>query len=120
VSSPKTAGVADNDFFVNLLDMRTEWNPFFKWRRGVFEGREQTGELKWTASSVDLVFRLKLAAPRIGRGLRQFRCGEKFGFNDFVAAWNKGDESRWFDLLILYVAVVLLPQEFYGLTRLLS
>src|SRR5207244_10182614 len=49
-------GTLTNDFFVNLLDMRTEWRPSAS-DEGVYEGRDRaTGEVKWTATAVDLVF----------------------------------------------------------------
>src|SRR5581483_9349444 len=49
-------GTLTNDFFVNLLDMSTEWKPSAS-AEGVYEGRDRaTGQLKWTATAVDLVF----------------------------------------------------------------
>ena len=57
-------GVLTNDFFVNLLDMGTAWKPVSE-DAGVFEGRDRaTGELKWTATRVDLIFGAQLAAAR--------------------------------------------------------
>ena len=51
----KRPGTLTNDFFVNLLDMTTEWKPSAT--EGVFEGRDRkTGELKWTGTRVDLIF----------------------------------------------------------------
>jgi catalase-peroxidase len=86
-----------NDFFVNLLDMSTEWKPT-SGDEDVFEGRDRvTGELKWTATRVDLVFgsnsQLRAFAEVYGAEDAQ----EKF-MNDFVAAWNKVMNLDRFDL----------------------
>ena len=52
----KRPGTLTNDFFVNLLDMSTEWKAA-EGSEGVFEGRDRkTGEMKWTATRVDLIF----------------------------------------------------------------
>ncbi|WP_347709578.1 peroxidase family protein, partial [Pseudomonas sp. 21_B] len=77
-----------NDFFVNLLDMGTEWKPTAA-DADVFEGRDRaTGELKWTGTRVDLVFgshsQLRALAEVYGSADAQ----EKF-VRDFVAVWNK-------------------------------
>jgi len=77
-----------NDFFVNLLDMGTEWKPVSA-ANDLFEGRDRrTGELKWTATRVDLVF----GSNSQLRGLAEvYACSdstEKF-VKDFVAAWSK-------------------------------
>jgi len=86
-----------NDFFVNLLDMKTEWKPTSE-DADVFEGRDRaTGELKWTATRVDLIFgsnsQLRAVAEVYGCEDSQ----EKF-LNDFVAAWNKVMNLDRFDL----------------------
>jgi catalase-peroxidase len=75
-----------NDFFVNLLDMGTEWKASAE---NEYEGRDRaTGELKWTATAVDLLF----GSHSQLRGLAEvYACDdakEKFA-RDFVAAWNK-------------------------------
>jgi catalase-peroxidase len=77
-----------NDFFVNLLDMGTEWKPSVS-TENVYDGRDRaTGEAKWTATAVDLIF----GANSELRALAEFyACDdakEKF-VNDFVAAWSK-------------------------------
>jgi catalase-peroxidase len=77
-----------NDFFVNLLDMRTEWKAV-PGAGGVFEGRDRkTGQVKWTGTRVDLVFgsnsRLRALAEVYGSSDAQ----SKF-VQDFVAAWSK-------------------------------
>jgi catalase-peroxidase len=86
-----------NDFFVNLLDMGTTWNPAAE-DDGVFEGRDRkTGELKWTGTRVDLVFgsnsQLRAVAEVYGCNDSQ----EKF-LHDFVAAWDKVMNLDRFDL----------------------
>ena len=80
-------GSLTNDFFVNLLDMSTAWKASSS--DGVFEGRDrQSGDLKWTATSADLVFgsnsELRALAEVYG-------CddGQQLFVSDFVAAWNK-------------------------------
>jgi catalase-peroxidase len=86
-----------NDFFVNLLDMCTEWKPVSK-DADVFEGRDgKTGELKWTGTRVDLVFgsnsQLRALAEVYGSS-----DGQKKFVHDFVAAWNKVMNLDRFDL----------------------
>jgi catalase-peroxidase len=87
-----------NDFFVNLLDMRTEWKPVSK-EADLFEGRDRkSGELKWTGTRVDLVFgsnsQLRALAEVYGCQDSQ----EKF-VKDFVAAWNKVMNLDRFDVV---------------------
>ena len=86
-----------NDFFVNLLDMRTVWKPTAE-DEDVFEGRDRaSGELKWTGTRVDLVFgsnsQLRAVAEVYGCADSQ----EKF-MHDFVAAWDKVMNLDRFDL----------------------
>jgi catalase-peroxidase len=86
-----------NDFFVNLLDMRTAWKATSE-DEDVFEGRDRaTGELKWTGTRVDLIFgsnsQLRALAEVYGCEDSQ----EKF-LHDFVAAWNKVMNLDRFDL----------------------
>ena len=86
-----------NDFFVNLLDMRTEWKPVAP-AADVFEGRDRkTGELKWTGTRIDLVFgsnsQLRALAEVYGSA-----DGEKKFIQDFVATWNKVMNLDRFDL----------------------
>jgi catalase-peroxidase len=86
-----------NDFFVNLLDMGTEWKPVSE-ARDVFEGRDRvTGEVKWTGTRVDLIFgshsQLRALAEVYGSSDAQ----EKF-VSDFVAAWVKVMNLDRFDL----------------------
>ncbi len=86
-----------NDFFVNLLDMDVEWKVSTS-SENLYEGRDRgSGELKWTATAVDLVF----GANSQLRALCEFYgaddAGEKFA-RDFVAAWNKVMNLDRFDL----------------------
>ncbi len=86
-----------NDFFVNLLDIRTTWKTTSQ-DKDVFEGRDRaTGELKWTATRVDLVFgsNSQLRALAEVYGCEDSR--DKF-LHDFVAAWNKVMNLDRFDL----------------------
>jgi catalase-peroxidase len=77
-----------NDFFVNLLDMRTQWQPS-PGTEGVYEGRDRkTDELRWTGTRVDLIFG---SHSQLRAFAEVYACSdskEKF-VKDFVAAWNK-------------------------------
>jgi len=82
---PKTL---TNDFFVNLLDMNTKWQPSST-SEGVFEGRDRaTGEIKWTGTRVDLVFGSNSQLRAIAEVYACDDSKEAF-VKDFVAAWNK-------------------------------
>ena len=97
-----------NDFFVNLLDMKTKWQPAptsnggsASASEGIFEGRDRaTGKLKWTATRVDLVF---------GSNSQLRALAEVYGCNDsketfvkdFVAAWNKVMNLGRYDQLVM-------------------
>jgi catalase-peroxidase len=86
-----------NDFFVNLLDMSTEWKPS-KSAENVFEGRDRaTGEVKWTATAVDLVFGSNSQLRGIAEVYASSDSKEKF-VGDFVAAWHKVMSLDRFDL----------------------
>ena len=86
-----------NDFFVNLLDMGTEWKPASD-AADVFEGRDRaTGELKWTATRVDLIFGANSQLRAIAEVYGSADAQEKF-VHDFVAAWNKVMNLDRFDL----------------------
>ena len=86
-----------NDFFVNLLDMGTEWKPVSD-SADVFEGRDRaTSELKWTGTRVDLVFGSNSQLRAIAEVYAQSDAGEKF-VRDFVAAWTKVMNADRFDL----------------------
>ena len=81
-------GALTNDFFVNLLDMATEWKPLDS-EENVYEGRDRrTGEPRWTASAVDLVFGSNSQLRALAEVYASEDASEKF-VRDFVAAWNK-------------------------------
>jgi catalase-peroxidase len=84
------------DFFVNLLDMRTEWKPTDD--ANVFEGRDRaTGALKWTGSRVDLVFGANSQLRAVAEVYAQNDAAAKF-VQDFAAAWSKVMHLDRFDL----------------------
>ena len=86
-----------NDFFVNLLDMGTEWRASSS-SENVFEGRDRvTGELTWTATAVDLVFGSSSQLRAISEAYACDDSKEKF-VSDFVAAWDKVMNLDRFDL----------------------
>ena len=88
VFSPSVREALTNDFFVNLLDMRTAWTPVSK-EAEVFEGRDcKTGELKWTGTRVDLVFGSNSQLRALAEVYGSSDAGKKF-VDDFVAAWTK-------------------------------
>jgi len=86
-----------NDFFVNLLDMGTTWKAASE-ARDVFEGRDRkTGELKWTATSVDLIFGSNSQFRALAEVYGCEDSQEKF-MHDLVAVWNKVMNLDRFDL----------------------
>lgn len=86
-----------NDFFVNLLDMGTEWKTSTS-DENVFEGRDRaTGELKWTATAVDLIFGSHSQLRAVSEVYASQDAGDKF-VRDFVAAWDKVMNLDRFDL----------------------
>ena len=81
-------GVLTQDFFVNLLDMRTEWAPVDA-EEYLFEGRERrSGQLRWKATRVDLIFGAHSELRALAEFYAQEDNAEKF-VQDFVAAWTK-------------------------------
>lgn len=81
-------GVLTNDFFTNLLTMATEWKPSES-EENVYEGRDRaTGEVKWTATAVDLIFGANSQLRGISEVYAADDAKEKFA-RDFVAAWDK-------------------------------
>ncbi len=91
------AGTLTNDFFVNLLDMATDWQASAD-SEGVFEGRDRdTGEVRWTGSAVDLVFGSNSQLRAIAEVYACDDSQEPF-VRDFVAAWNKVMNLDRFDL----------------------
>jgi catalase-peroxidase len=90
-------GVLTNDFFVNLLDMGTEWRSA-ETGENVYEGRDRaTGAIKWTATANDLVFGSHSVLRAVSEVYAQDDAGEKF-VEDFVAAWVKVMNNDRFDL----------------------
>jgi catalase-peroxidase len=91
----KQPGKLTNDFFVNLLDMSTEWSPAGD---NVYEGRDRkTKAAKWTATSVDLIFG---SHSQLRAFAEVYGCAdskEKF-VKDFVAAWTKVMNADRFDV----------------------
>jgi len=86
-----------NDFFVNLLDMGTEWKPTSE-EPDVFEARDRkTGALKWTGTRVDLIFGSNSQLRGVAEVYGSSDAQQKF-VRDFVAAWNKVMNLDRFDL----------------------
>jgi len=86
-----------NDFFVNLLDMNTEWQPTSE-AEETFEGRDRgTGELRWTGTRVDLVFGSNSQLRAIAEVCACDDSQQAF-VRDFVAAWDKVMNLDRFDL----------------------
>ncbi|BCH35568.1 catalase-peroxidase [Mesorhizobium sp. L-8-10] len=89
-------GALTNDFFVNLLDMGTEWKAVSD-AKDVFEGRDRkTGEVKWTGTRVDLIFGSHSQLRALAEVYGSADANEKF-VKDFVAAWNKVMNADRFD-----------------------
>jgi catalase-peroxidase len=86
-----------NDFFVNLLDMGTEWKPVSK-DADVFEGRDRrTSDVRWTGTRVDLIFGSNAQLRALAEVYGSADSTEKF-LHDFVAAWTKVMDLDRFDL----------------------
>jgi catalase-peroxidase len=91
----KKPGALTNDYFVNLLDMGTEWKPN---AQGLFEGRDRkSGEARWTATRVDLVFGSNAQLRAVAEVYASADAQAKF-VGDFVAAWTKVMNLDRFDL----------------------
>jgi catalase-peroxidase len=91
-------GTLTNDFFVNLLDMRTEWKPTSDTKQE-FEGRDRkTGELRWTATRADLIFGSNSELRALAEVYASDDAREKF-VNDFVSAWTKVMNLDRFDMM---------------------
>ncbi|MGA2927996.1 MAG: catalase/peroxidase HPI [Solirubrobacteraceae bacterium] len=90
-------GSLTNDFFVNLLDMQTEWRPSQS-AQGVYEGSDRTtGEAKWSGTAVDLVFGSNSQLRAIAEVYAGDDAADKF-VHDFLAAWTKVMNLDRFDL----------------------
>ncbi|MEJ2251332.1 MAG: catalase/peroxidase HPI [Candidatus Lokiarchaeota archaeon] len=93
----KRPEVLTNDFFVNLLDMNTTWKATTE-DKEIFEGYDiETGEIKWTATRVDLIFGSNAQLRALSEVYGCDDAQEKF-VHDFVAAWNKVMNLDRFDL----------------------
>ena len=93
----KRPGTLTNDFFVNLLDMSTEWKASGS-EKNVYEGRDRaTGAAKWTGTAVDLVFGSNSQLRALAEVYAQEDSKEKF-VRDFAAAWDKVMNNDRFDL----------------------
>ena len=91
-----TPGSLTNDFFVNLLDLGTTWQTTSE-DANTFEGRDATGEVKWTGSRADLVFGSNSELRALAEVYASDDAKEKF-VNDFAAAWDKVMNLDRFDL----------------------
>ncbi len=88
-------GALTNDFFVNLVDMATEWKATSE-EAELFEGRDRkSGELKWTATRVDLIFGSNSRLRALSEVYAQDDAKEKF-VKDFVSVWNESDGTGSF------------------------
>jgi catalase-peroxidase len=91
-------GTLSNDYFVNLLDMSTQWSKSSS-SEGIYEGRDRgTGELKWTATPVDLMFGSSSELRSIAEVYAEADAQEMF-VHDFVDAWTKVMSLDRFDTL---------------------
>jgi catalase-peroxidase len=91
-------GTLSNDYFVNLLDMSTAWSKSAD-SEGIYEGHDRgTGELKWTATPVDLMFGSSSELRAIAEVYAEADAHEMF-VQDFVDAWTKVMKLDRFDLL---------------------
>ncbi|MEJ6640782.1 MAG: catalase-peroxidase, partial [Octadecabacter sp.] len=89
-----TPGALDQSFFTNLLDMNTVWEPKGD---GIMEGKTRSGDAKWTATTVDLVFGSNSILRALSEVYASGDAGDKF-LTDFVTAWVKVMELDRFDL----------------------
>ncbi|MBL4572910.1 MAG: catalase/peroxidase HPI [Gammaproteobacteria bacterium] len=91
-------GTLSNDFFTNLIDMSTQWTQSSSFA-GIYEGRDRaTGELKWTATPVDLIFGSNSELRAVAEFYAADDAKEKFA-RDFVDAWTKVMMLDRFDLM---------------------
>ena len=91
----QSPGKLTNDFFLNIVDMNTEWKPVSD---NTYEGRDRkTGAVKWTATRVDLIFGSNSQLRALSEVYAQSDAKEKF-VQDFVKAWNKVMNADRFDI----------------------
>lgn len=93
----ETPGVLTNDFFVNLLDLGTTWKSTSS-AQDEFEGRDASGEVKWTGTRADLVFGSNSELRALAEVYASDDAKEKFA-KDFAAAWGKVMDLDRFDLV---------------------
>jgi catalase-peroxidase len=93
----KRAGTLTNDFFVNLLDQNTEWQPTSGAGETFVLRERANGEVKWTGSRVDLIFGSNSELRALAEVYACDDAGEKFA-RDFAAAWDKVMNLDRFDL----------------------
>ncbi|MER5793218.1 catalase/peroxidase HPI [Streptomyces sp. NPDC001980] len=93
----ETPGVLTNDFFVNLLDMGTTWKSTSE-DQSTFEGRDDSGAVKWTGTRADLVFGSNSELRAVAEVYASDDAKEKF-VKDFAAAWAKVANADRFDLV---------------------
>ncbi|MFD4599544.1 catalase/peroxidase HPI [Streptomyces sp. NPDC058464] len=93
----ETPGVLTNDFFVNLLDMGTTWKSTSE-DQSTFEGRDDSGAVKWTGTRADLVFGSNSELRAVAEVYASDDAKAKF-VKDFVAAWTKVANADRFDLV---------------------
>jgi catalase-peroxidase len=92
-----TPGALSNDFFVNLLDMATEWKPSPA-DDGTYVGNDRaTGSQKWTGTRVDLLFGSNSQLRAVAEVYAESDAKEKF-VKDFVAAWAKVMDADRYDI----------------------
>src|SRR5690606_12000821 len=102
--------VLTNDYFVNLIDFGTTWNATSD-EQTLFEGRDRkTGEVKWTATRVDLIFGSNSELRAVAEVYATDDAKEKF-VKDFIAAWNKVMNLDRFDLVSRKVEIQSGPKE---------
>jgi len=90
-------GILSNDFFINLLDMNTIWIPTTE-DKNIFEGRDRRkGDLKWTATRVDLIFGSNSELRAIAEVYACEDSSDKF-ISDFISTWNKVMNADRFDV----------------------
>jgi catalase-peroxidase len=91
-------GTLTNDFFLNLLDMNTKWQPSVTDGDGVYEGRDRkTNQVKWTGTRIDLIFGSHSQLRALAEVYAQDDAKERF-VRDFAAAWAKVMNNDRYDL----------------------
>ncbi|WP_262902403.1 hypothetical protein [Arachidicoccus terrestris] len=97
--STQRPGVLTNDFFINLLDMRTSWKAASDDRQLFIGSDRATGQPTWTATLADLIFGSYAELRAVAEVYRSADAEEKF-VRDFISAWNKVMNLDRFDLTL--------------------